>query len=577
MKKGWGKVFSSAVFRLIVIVLAVVIPLNLLTLVLSGTVIAEVERQVSLETRDALQMYMNQVDDAVYRIGTKMYRLAHSDEDFARLNDKVVTDSEEYYRQIQSLVSLGNTLGDVLEDHSLIGGLYAYFPEKNYFIQEGGTSVQKTAISDFVVGTAGADHRSGWQIAEVGGEAFLLRISGHRHAYYGAWISLRTLMRDMDLSSTEEGVLQALTGADGTIYQAGSPEIAQLDLNPDGEDYHNTGYVVVRAQSQRTDLCYVRVIYKSQMANALPAAIRLLQVLSVVSVLVIPIIVGAMQHWIVRPVSLLTGAMERIEQGDVDYRIPQSGVGSEFDLINCSFNRTMDEVSELKISMYEQQLKTDKIRLGFLSQQIQPHFILNALNILYSYEPEEYPLIQKMILCLSKYFRYVVNANEDFVELGQELKHIQNYFDIQQARFLRAFRAEVTYGPEEAHCLLPPLIVQNFIENAIKHALIPGEIVSISVCAYTREGQLHIRVTDTGGGIPEEVLERIRQFRETREFRRDLGVGIQNAIDRLDIIYGEQASLDIGRLEPRGTRVEISLPVRYREPAKDGDGINAAG
>ena len=58
----------------------------------------------------------------------------------------------------------------------------------------------------------------------------------------------------------------------------------------------------------------------------------------------------------------------------------------------------MDEVSELKINMYEQQLKTEKIRLGFLSQQIQPHFIINTLNILYSYEPEEYQLSQKMIL-----------------------------------------------------------------------------------------------------------------------------------------------------------------------------------
>ncbi len=56
--------------------------------------------------------------------------------------------------------------------------------------------------------------------------------------------------------------------------------------------------------------------------------------------------------------------------------------------------------------------------MRFLSQQIQPHFILNAMNILYSYEKEEYPLIQKMILCLSKYFRYVVNANTDFVKLS---------------------------------------------------------------------------------------------------------------------------------------------------------------
>ena len=63
--RTWDRVFSSAVFRLIVIVLAVVIPLNLLTLILGNTVIAEVERQISLETQNALELYVSQVDDAM--------------------------------------------------------------------------------------------------------------------------------------------------------------------------------------------------------------------------------------------------------------------------------------------------------------------------------------------------------------------------------------------------------------------------------------------------------------------------------------------------------------------------------
>ena len=562
MKKAWGKVFSSAVFRLIVIVLAVVIPLNLLTLVLGSTVIAEVEHQVSIETQGALRLYMNQVDDAVSRIGTKMYMLSHSDEDFSRLNEKSVVDSDEYYRQMQSVVRLRNTLEDVLEDHSLIGGLYTYFPEKGYFIRQGGSTAQRTALAAFISDAVEAGELAGWRLANVEGEPFLILISSYRQSCYGAWISLDTLARSAAFFDAEEGVLQAFTDKAGDIYYANSGEIQHIDWSAPYQKVNGESCTAVWALSERTELCCVRVMPKSQMANALPAAIRLLQVLSVVSVLVIPVIVIAMQHWIIRPVSLLTGAMERIERGDVDYRIPQSDVGSDFDHINSHFNRMMDEVSDLKLSVYEQQLKTDKIRLGFLSQQIQPHFILNALNVLYSYEPEEFPLIQKMILCLSKYFRYVVNANADFVELGQELQHIQNYFDIQQARFLRAFCAEVQYDDSIAHCLIPPLIVQNFTENAIKHALLPGEIVSITVRARVEGEKLHITICDTGAGIPDDVLGRIDEFRRNREFRLDLGVGIQNAIDRLEIIYGEQAGLSISRQKPQGTRIDIELPAR---------------
>lgn len=566
MKKAWGKVFSSAIFRLIVIVLAVVIPLNLLTLVLGSTVISEVERQVSLETQGALQLYMNQLDDAVYRIGTKMFLLSHSDEDFSRLNEKELVNTEEYYRQMQSVVRLRNTMQDILEDHSMVGGVYAYFPDKSYFIQEGGTNYQNAALESFLLAAVRQGGPGGWQLEDIGTGPMLLLLSSCGQSYYGAWISLGTLSENMmAVPEGEKGGFQAFTDREGNVFYPGGGEIQKVDPSASHQTVDGENCPAVWAASERTELRYVRVMPKSQMADALPAAIRLLQVLSVVSILVIPVIIVAMLHWVIRPVGLLTGAMERIEQGEVNYRIPQSGVGSEFDLINCSFNRMMDEVSELKISMYEQQLKTNKIRLGFLSQQIQPHFVLNALNILYSYEPEEYPLIQKMILCLSKYFRYVVNANEEFVELGQELRHIQNYFDIQQARFLRAFQARVEYDDNIAHCLIPPLIVQNFTENAIKHALIPGEVVSITVRAWAGGERLHLSICDTGAGISDDVLNRIEEFRMTREFRRDLGVGIQNAIDRLEIIYGERAELSISRQEPRGTRIEIELPVREND------------
>ena len=165
------------------------------------------------------------------------------------------------------------------------------------------------------------------------------------------------------------------------------------------------------------------------------------------------------------------------------YRIPEKRVGSEFQRINRHFNHMMDEVRDLKISVYEEKLKAQAIRSSFLAHQIRPHFILNTLNILYSYEPEEFPLIQKMILYLSKYFRYVVNAGSDFVTLGHELEHIRNYFEIQQARFKRTFRAEVSWESEVSGCFVPPLLIQTFAENAIKHAFTPGEIIEILVTA----------------------------------------------------------------------------------------------
>lgn len=564
---GRNNVFTSAVFRVVVIVLAVVIPLNLLTLILGNSVITEVERQVSLETQNALDLYMSQVDDAMGRISTALFMLARDDPDYARLAEKPDDSSAEHYRQLQALVRLNLTLQDEVEDNTLIGGAFAWFPEKGYLQFQGGSDQQNTELEGYLT-EKGLERERGWTLLEGESGPYLVYTAVRQQSLYGAWISLRDLAYEAGLFDGREGAYYAFTDSAGKVYMASGEGPETLDLASAAQKLDGETYTLVRARSARSELCYVQMLSKSEIANALPMAIRVMQVLSVVAVLIIPVIVVALRRWVIRPVNLLTGAMERIEQGDVDYRIPKSTAGSEFDRINSSFNHMMDEVSELKISMYEQQIKAERVRLGFLSRQIQPHFILNALNILYSYEPEEFQLSQKMILCLSKYFRYVVNANEDFVELGQELNHIRNYFEIQQARFISAFRSEVVCGEDVEDCLIPPLIVQNFTENAIKYALVPDRIVHIAVRAERApDGRLHVAITDDGPGISDEALAHVAAFRQSREFRMDLGVGIQNSIDRLDLIYGDQASLDISRRDGGGTCIDIVLPIRMKGEA----------
>ncbi len=559
----WKKLLSSAVFRILVIVTIVVIPLNLLTLVLGNAVINEAEHQISGETEGALGMYTAQMDDAMRRMNTTLYLITREDPDFARLNIKDIGDKDEFYRQMQSVVSLGNVLADELEDNNLVDGMFAFFPDKDYFIGRGGTSLQSSAIQSLVRAQLQlfmSEGTNNWQCMQADGRVYLVFAAGYQRACYGAWISLENLGQTMGFTTTDE--VRAFTNKSGKVFYSNTSNLVSLDMDADYSRYDGKSYTLARADSGRSDVCLVQMLTKSELTDSMPQAIRVLQVLSIVSILILPVILIAMQRWIGRPVNQLVDAMDRIERGEVDYRIPKRKVGSDFDHINTQFNQVMDEVSELKISVYEEQLKSRLIKLAFLSQQIQPHFILNTLNILYSYEKEEYELSQKLILCLSKYFRYVVNANTDLVRLEEELEHIKNYFNIQQARFIKTFTATVLCDEDVANCMIPPLIIQNFTENAIKHSLVPGQQVSIVVEAQKLgEDRLHICVYDTGAGIPESVLERIEEFRRTKEFRMDLGVGIQNAIDRLDVIWGEKASLEISRIQPQGTRIDIKLPM----------------
>ena len=555
--------FSSSLNRVILLIFAVLIPLNLLTMTLGQRVVAQAETQVSLRSQHALRLQMSRIDDALKRINTQLAALSLDDPDYLRLALREIDSEEERYRQLQNVVDLQLTLRERQEDIPLVTGVFVYFPEKDIFANYSAHANELQYIHPLVLEALAEDpapYRTG-KLVSVHGEPYLLSLAQRRGAWYGAWIKLL----DPNVAPPlEEDCALAVTDREGAVVYAGLPLAETLTLEETTLRIGGEQYLQTAAPSDYADFCLVELQPRSAISGALPTALRVLQILSFLAVMALPLILFVIQRWVIGPVRRLTEAIERIENGEMDYRIPEESTGAEFTRINRSFNHMMDQVEALKISVYEEQLKAHKIKLGFLAQQIKPHFILNTLNILYSYEQEEFPLIQRMIVYLSRYFRYVINANQDFVTLGQEMEHLRNYFEIQQARYVRTFEAEVEYEPDLADCLIPPLLLQSFAENSIKYALLPDRIVQIRVTAEKTETGMRLTVTDDGRGISPEMLERIEQFRRDRVFRRDLGVGVQNAIDRVELLYSGRGSVELAAREGGGTLVTVELPALHR-------------
>ena len=560
--KALKKMLSFSVYRVVLIVFAVMTPLNMLTVALGQRVVVQAETQVSLRSQHALRLQMSRIDDALKRINTQLAALAIDDPDYLRLALRDIDSEEERYRQLQNVVDLQLTLRERQEDIPLVTGVFVYFPEKDIFANYSSHANELQYIHPLVLDALAADpapYRTG-KLVTVQDEPYLLSLAQRRGAWCGAWIKLL----DEDVAPRlEEGCALAVTDREGAVSYTTVPVGETLAPEETRLRVGGKQYLQTAVPSDYADYCLVELQPRSAISGALPAALRLLQVLSILTVAALPLILYAIQRWVISPVRGLTEAIERIENGEMEYRIPEQSTGAEFTRINRSFNHMMDQVEALKISVYEEQLKAHKIKLGFLAQQIKPHFILNTLNILYSYEQEEFPLIQRMIVHLSRYFRYVINANQDFVTLGQEMEHLRNYFEIQQARYVRTFEAAVEYDPDLADCLIPPLLLQSFAENSIKYALLPDRIVQIRVTAEKTESGMRLTVTDDGRGISPEMLERIEEFHRDRVFRRDLGVGVQNAIDRVELLYSGQGSVALAAREGGGTLVTVDLPALH--------------
>lgn len=163
-----------------------------------------------------------------------------------------------------------------------------------------------------------------------------------------------------------------------------------------------------------------------------------------------------------------------------------------------------------------------------------------------------------------------MNANNSYVKVKHEMNHIENYLHIQKIRYTHRINYDVYMEPMTQEAIMPPLMIQNLVENIIKYALREDIPINIWVKSMYIGDMIQIEIRDTGYGIKAETLELIRQFKETKVRQAGLGTGIQNTIERLELFFGEKSSFEASRVDADGgTKVVMSFPAIYRSGQDD--------
>lgn len=565
--------WKSTIVRIVVVVIVLVLPINIVTLVLSSMAVRNNREQLTKEMTNSMDAKMDVLSDMMNRAVKRIAYLNQDDKDFVSLADGRV---QAYSEQVQYMTEINRTLDDVKMEYPWVDLIYFHYPDKNIFLTCGFPGINKSTYKECIENNVRGKSTAVWDIYDLDGTPVLLSSSQWNNTHFGVMINLERLLTKMNWKSPENGRVIFFSNLEESLMtKKGYDCFEEQGLSLE-EMRNSVKYEVIEITMEEYGLKVVEVIQWSKESGLLSTSIILMISISVIlTLLVIPLLLVYIHAAVSRPLHQLTRAIRKVEQGDMEYRIDAQNTKSrEFEMINQNFNTMMDEVRHLKIDMYEQELEKKDIRMRYLSQQIKPHFIMNAMNIIYSYEPEEYPLIQKMVMCISKYFRYIVKMNDRFVELYQEMDHIKNYFEIQKARYPDMFFSIVEYDDRLKHALIPPLIIQNFAENAIKYSLKVGQKVTILlIVEYLEKTEkderpfMRVRIADTGEGIPDSALEAIQRFKETGIHQKNLGVGTENSIERLKYLYdGEKTSIRFWRDEVYGgTNVDIVLPVYYAE------------
>jgi len=201
-----------------------------------------------------------------------------------------------------------------------------------------------------------------------------------------------------------------------------------------------------------------------------------------------------------------------------------------------------------------------RMEVAFLQSQIKPHFLYNVLNSIVASSYKDIERARKMIADLADYLRgsFRFSNAEARIGFAEEFSLIRTYVDIERARFKDRIRFEYDIDEEAYGLLMPPLLLQPLVENAIRHGI--GDRLeggTVTMTARKSKGEWRLAVADDGVGI---APERLKTLLERTDPDEPEGVGLRNINKRLKYEYG--VSLELESEPGRGTRVTVRLPVR---------------
>jgi len=546
--------------------------------------IGVVREQVSNSYSNALTFYMNQIDTGLNDVDAYINTVA-GPSSFDLLSLDLALEDDDYY---MAKIFLFNKLSNDIALYPTVSSFFIYVNARQDYMEvsKGGVYYDeqervKNHVNDLIqqqeinkgIGT------KRWKHIKIGDLHYLIDIVRTGDVYLGAWVKVDHILEPIQSLKLAEGGTTLLSSDDGElITDLTFIQEHGIKLQSNLGDYYLSGtdrkFLIVGKNSNRGDFSLFALFPDESVLAKLPYLKKLIWLVTLGGIFLIPIGLYIMRRDILMPIGRVLAAMKRVRSGDWGVRVETLKASDELILLGNSFNAMMDEIQTLRINVYEEQLNKQKEELQKLQLQLNPHFFLNSLNIVYNLaKVRNYDLIMEMTMALIHFFRFLFRSNTSFVKLKNEIEHTRNYLKIQTVRFPDKLTWEIDVPVYLSEVPVPPLIIQSFVENSIKHAVTLEESIHIGVQINFADkvsgSMIRVRIWDTGRGFSREVLE---ELQAGRSVENELGehTGIWNVQRRLRLLYGEAVSLEFyNDPETVGAVVIINLPTSPKKEEED--------
>ncbi len=302
-------------------------------------------------------------------------------------------------------------------------------------------------------------------------------------------------------------------------------------------------------------------------------------IIALLALIVVLIITMVISFKITAPIKVLIENMKKVEQGifEADFEIRGN---DEISMLGRRFKSMVLQINRLIDQEYKLQLENKSAQLKVLQSQVNPHFLYNSFQSIgtLALKMKAVP-VYSLLTSLSDMMRYSMNMREEMVLFSKEIKHTKSYLNLQKQRFEEELNITMNIAPDTEEVYVPKMILQPIIENCFKHGFSEkiGD-ATISISSYMKENQLIFIVQDNGRSVNKEKLELIRKGlyrRETmKEGTEQESIGLKNIYDRLQLYYGEKATLVMESVENKEFTVMVRIPVSLQEGVEGYEGTN---
>ena len=344
------------------------------------------------------------------------------------------------------------------------------------------------------------------------------------------------------------------------LYQENNDRTAQYEDTTVKENFRGEKRLVTVKTISYTGWKLVSVVPMKSFSMGMTGMRNLVVLLVALTVLAAVLLNQLVSARISKPLRRLNDSVKEWESGNMNPDI-YAGGSMEVEHLGKTLRSTVAQIQQLMDDIVVEQEEKRKSELDALQSQINPHFLYNTLDsIVWMITGERYDDAVFMITQLASLFRISLSKGKTVIRIEEEVKHAQNYMNIQKIRYKNNFEVDFQIDEEIRDGCIVKLVLQPLLENAIYYGMefMDGE-GEIHVRGYRKDDDIYLEVEDNGLGMPEEEAAELLNGKE-RPHKHGSGVGLINVHSRLKLRFGEEYGLIIHSCPDEGMMIQIHIP-----------------